>query len=69
MHPETMYELVKLGIAEDLAQAERERLVRHAGVGSGVTKSDPIRFRDRVARVFGSGWQPAAPGSTRPAGA
>ena len=69
MHPENMYELVKLRIAEDLAQAERERLARRAATGSGTTRNNPIHFRERVARVFGSGWSSAAPGSTRPAGA
>jgi hypothetical protein len=69
MHPETMYELVKLRHAEDLAQAERERLVRRAAVGSGATRSEPIRFRARVARLLGSGWAPSSPESTHPAGA
>jgi hypothetical protein len=69
MHPETMYELVKLRIAEDLAQAENERLARRAAVGSGARKSEPIRFRTRVARLLGSGWAPASPESTHPAGA
>ncbi len=67
MHPETMYELVKLRHAEDLAQAERERLARRIAAGSSARRSDPLRFRDRVFRVFGSGWPSA--GSTRPAGA
>jgi hypothetical protein len=69
MHPENMYELVKLRISEDLAQAERERLVRRAGVGSRNATSDPIRFRERVARVFGGDWPSLTSGSTRPAGA
>lgn len=69
MHPETMYELVKLRHAELLAEAEHERLARRAALGSGARKSDPIRFRARVARLFGSGWAPTSPESTRPAGA
>ena len=69
MHPETMYELVKLRNAEDLAQAEQERLARRAAVGSGARKSEPIRFRARVARLFGSGWVPTSPESIHPAGA
>jgi hypothetical protein len=68
MHPETMYELVKLRNAEDLAQAHRERLAR-AAVGSGARKSEPIRFRARVARLFGSGWAQASTESNLPAGA
>ena len=69
MHPETMYELVKLRNAEDLAQAEHERLARRAAVGSGAPKTEPIRFRARVARLFGSGWTPASPEPIHPAGA
>jgi hypothetical protein len=69
MHPETMYELVKLRHAEDLKWAENQRLARRVAEGSGARKSDPIRFRDRVARVFGSSLPSATPGSTRPAGA
>jgi len=63
MHPDTMYELAKLRIAEDLRTAEHERLVRRAG-----TPRPPIidaaRFRQRVNKLFGQGWP-----TTRPAGA
>jgi hypothetical protein len=69
MHPETMYELVKLRQAEDLAWAENQRLARRVAAGSGASKVGLIRFRERVARVFGSGWPSATPGSARPAGA
>lgn len=68
MHPETMYELVKLRNAEDLAQAEHERLARRAALGSGAGRGEPIRFRERVARIFGSGWATSTE-SIRPAGA
>jgi hypothetical protein len=68
MHPETMYELVKLRNAEDLAHAENERLARRAALGSGARRGEPIRFRERVARIFGSGWG-SSPESTHPAGA
>jgi len=68
MHPETMYELVKLRNAEYLAQAQRERLAR-AAVGSGARKSEPIRFRARVARLLGAGWPSISPESNLQAGA
>lgn len=67
MHPEITYQLVKLHHEELIAQAERERLARRIAAGSSARRSDPLRFRDRVFRVFGSGWPSA--GSTRPAGA
>jgi hypothetical protein len=63
MHPETMYELAKLRIAEDLRQADRERLIRQAGLSRPPT-IDAARFRNRVTRLFGAG----SP-SPRPAGA
>jgi len=63
MHPETMYELAKLRIAEDLRQAERERLVRRAGNPKPAT-IDAARLRAKVGRLFGTSWP-----STRPAGA
>ena len=63
MHPETMYELAKLRIAEDLRQAERERLVRGAGKPKQTT-IDSARFRQKIGRLFGAGWP-----SARPAGA
>jgi hypothetical protein len=69
MHPETMYELVKFHNDELIAQAERERLARRAATGTRAGEADPIRFRDRVARIFGAGVPSASTGSTRPAGA
>lgn len=51
-HPETMYELAKLRMAEDQRIAERQRLIRHAGdQPSGAI--DAVRFRDRLTRLFG----------------
>jgi hypothetical protein len=64
MHPATMYELAKLRIAEDLRQADQERLVRQAGTSRPPT-IDAARFRQRVGKLFGgSGWA-----ASRPAGA
>jgi hypothetical protein len=63
MHPETMYELAKLRIADNLRQAEQERLVRQAGKSRPIT-IDAARYRNRVLRVFGVGGP-----ATSPAGA
>ena len=63
MHPEIMYELAKLRIAEDHRQAERERLVRRAGSPKPAS-IDAARLRAKVGRLFGAGWP-----SARPAGA
>lgn len=63
MHPDTMYELAKLRIAEDIRTAEHERLVRQAGANKRPS-IDAARFRQRVTKLFGQGWP-----STRPAGA
>jgi hypothetical protein len=63
MHPATMYELAKLRIADDLRQAEQERLVRQAGTNRPPT-IDSARFRQRLGKLFGS----TLP-TVRPAGA
>ncbi|HYO44641.1 MAG TPA: hypothetical protein VES19_15690 [Candidatus Limnocylindrales bacterium] len=52
-HPLVMYELAKLRIAEDLRQAERDRMVREAGSARRARNIDAVPFRDRVARLFG----------------
>ena len=62
MHPDTLYELAKLRNAEDIAQADRQRLVRQAGTARPTI--DAARFRQKVNKLFGQGWP-----STRPAGA
>jgi hypothetical protein len=64
IHPETLYVLAKLRIAEDTRNAERARLVRSAGGPPRPATIDASRFRQRVARLFGPGWP-----NTRPAGA
>jgi hypothetical protein len=61
LHADTMYELAKLRIAEDLRRAERERLVRQAGAGRESGAIDAVPFRERLARLFGASW-PAARG-------
>ena len=53
-HPETMYELTKMRMAEDLRIAEHERLVRHAGESKASGAIDAVRFRDRLTRLFGA---------------
>ena len=52
-HPLVMYELAKLRIADDLRQAERDRMVREAGSARPQRSIDAVPFRDRVARLFG----------------
>lgn len=51
-HPLVMYDLAKLKIADDIRQAERERLVRRAGEDrpAGI---DAVPFRERLSRLFG----------------
>jgi hypothetical protein len=61
MHPEIMYELAKLRIAEDLQYAERQRLVRRAGNPKGPSSIDAVKFRERVSRLFGPGWRTSGP--------
>ena len=55
-HPETMYELAKLRMAEDHRLADRERLIRHAGEAKASGAIDAVRFRDRLTRLFGAVW-------------
>jgi hypothetical protein len=55
-HPETMYELTKMRMAEDLRMAEHERLVRRAGADKPSGAIDAVRFRDRLTRLFGAVW-------------
>jgi hypothetical protein len=67
MHPDTIYELARLKIADDNRIAERERLVRQAGEARQTT-IDAVPFRERVSRLFG-GWPRTDAASNRPAGA
>jgi hypothetical protein len=62
-HPQTMYELAKLRMAEDLRWAERERLVRQAGSTRQSGAIDSVPFRDRVARLLGA-VRPSVPRGT-----
>ena len=55
-HPETMYELAKLKMADDQRQADHERLIRHAGEAKASGAIDAVRFRDRLTRLFGAVW-------------
>ena len=54
MHPETMYDLAKLRMAEDLRAAERQRLIRRAAADKPSGAIDAVRFRDRLTRLFGA---------------
>jgi hypothetical protein len=67
-HPHLMYELAKLRIAEDLRQAERERLVRQAGSTRPFGSIDTVPFRERVTRLFDA-VRPSARDDAAPAGA
>ena len=51
-HPILMYELAKQRIADDLRQAERDRLVRQAGEAHGAI--DAVPFLERLTRLLGS---------------
>ena len=63
-HPETMYELAKLRMAEDLRQADRERLVRRAGETRSPGTIDAVPFRERLGRLFGVAWPWGRDGAT-----
>ncbi len=63
-HPETMYELAKLRMAEDHRYAERQRLVRLAGSAAPSGAIDAVRFRDRLTRLFGAIWPSASSGAS-----
>jgi hypothetical protein len=67
-HPEIMYEMAKLRIAEDLRQAEHERLVRRAGASRSSGAIDSVPFRERLARLFGTAW-PSTRGGAAQTGA
>ena len=61
-HPLVMYDLAKLKIAEDLRQAERDRLLRRAGE-SRHTAIDAVPFRERLSRLFGPIMPTGRPGA------
>ena len=62
-HPLVMYELAKLRIADDLRQAERDRLIRQAGY-SADGAIDAVPFRERLSRLFDSIRPTARPNAT-----
>ena len=66
-HPLVMYDLAKLKIAEDLRQAERDRLLRRAGE-SHHDAIDAVPFRERLSRLFGT-FAPIGRAGTAGAGA
>ncbi len=63
-HPETMYELAKLKMAEDLRYAERERMIRLAGSARPSGAIDSVRFRERLTRLLGAIWPSTPDGAT-----
>jgi hypothetical protein len=64
MHPDTMYELAKLKIAEDHAYAARQRLAREAQRSAAFTGHVEPSLLERVAGAL----RRAAKPSTRPSG-
>jgi hypothetical protein len=64
-HPETMYELAKLRMAEAQRYADHERLVRQAGSGRPSGAIDAVRFRERLTRLFGTIWPSAQDGAAQ----
>jgi hypothetical protein len=67
-HPETMYELAKMRMAEDQRYAEHQRMVRLAGSARTSGAIDAVRFRERLTRLLGAIW-PAAPDGATPTAA
>jgi hypothetical protein len=63
-HPETMYELARMKMAEDHRYAERERMIRLAGSARPSGAIDSVRFRERLARLFGTIWPSTPDGAT-----
>ena len=53
-HPLVMYDLAKQRIADDLRQAERDRLVRQAGQVHGDGAIDAVPFLERLTRLLGA---------------
>jgi hypothetical protein len=62
-HPLLMYDMAKLRIADDLRQAERDRLVRQAGNRRPSGRIDSMTFRERVSRLLGIVLPPADDGA------
>jgi hypothetical protein len=62
-HPLVMYDLAKLRIAEDLRQADRDRLVRQAGAARNDRSIDAVPFKERIARLFGPVFPTNRPGT------
>lgn len=66
-HPLVMYDLARMRMADDIRQAERDRLAREAASARTTRPIDAVPFRQRVARLFGTA-RPAPSGGL-PAGA
>jgi len=67
-HPETMYEMAKMRMADHQRDADRQRLVREAGSTRATGAIDAVRFRERLTRLFGTIW-PTTPAGSSTAGA
>jgi hypothetical protein len=53
-HPLVMYDLAKQRIADDLRQAERDRLIRQAGRTQGDGAIDAVPVLERLPRLLGA---------------
>jgi hypothetical protein len=53
-HPLVMYDLAKMRMADDIRQAERDRMVREAASARTTRPIDAVPFRERIARLFGT---------------
>ena len=64
-HPETMYQLAKLKMAEDQRYADHERMVRLAGLPGRRARSMRSASRERLTRLLGAVW-PSTPNGAKP---
>ena len=67
-HPETISALARIRMDEAQHDADHQRLIREAGSVRRSGAIDSVRFRDRIARLFGTSW-PTSPTGTASAGA
>jgi hypothetical protein len=63
MHPIMLYDQARMKIAEDIRQAERERLFRQAVTEDRHRAIDSVPLRTRVARLLGLDIQAQRPGT------
>jgi hypothetical protein len=53
-HPLVMHDMARMRIADDIRQADRERLARLARSTRSDGSIDAVPFRERLARLFGT---------------